>query len=359
MSRPPCRVTVGVAVATLVLAGCQSDRRPADRPTSPEVPATPTTTTAAQANETVDLLDWSPAPGPVEATLLVGGGWQLSRPASGASATLEGPTPATIRPPAGYRVSDVLLDQDYAVVVAQDRQEAKPGHATVINLATGHQFTVDSTSSLPPANGGSWALGDDLLLYPTFRKSDYCLAEMDLAAGDSTIAYCSPPRHGYTNVEVTPDGISILSFDDKRPSCRTPATISDGEAVALPGVTDCKGWDSALLSGGAIWSIVPKENRIEAAHYYAAVGPDVYDLGPGNSDGLAWCAGAAYFARDPQHDGDRSEVLRWTPDGTLSVVYRSPRAAQSFLTGPDCGGDHLTVHALTSAGDEVVTAPIG
>ena len=73
---------------------------------------------------------------------------------------------------------------------------------------------------------------------------------------------------------------------------------------------------------------------------------------------LLACAGAAYFARDAGA-GEPAQVLRWSPDGGLQVVYRAPRSTEGFVVAPlRCGGDMMTVTALTPAGDEQVAAAL-
>ena len=50
--------------------------------------------------------------------------------------------------------------------------------------------------------------------------------------------------------------------------------------------------------------MIPNERRIEAAHVYARVGDELLRPRPGTAGTLTWCGDAAYFARDPQRDGD-------------------------------------------------------
>ena len=56
------------------------------------------------------------------------------------------------------------------------------------------------------------------------------------------------------------------------------------------GVPACKGWDGLVTADGAVWSVIPRENRIESAHFYARSGDGWFDLGPGNAGSLVWCA---------------------------------------------------------------------
>ena len=168
-----------------------------------------------------------------------------------------------------------------------------------------------------------------------------------------------PPRNGLSRASITADGATLMRFDAHHPSCRTLLVRSRRRApTPLPGVTDCKGWDSAAMPGGAVWSVIPKERRIEAAHFYAHTADGWYDLGPGTSGSLVACAGAAYFARDPateQRPGDAC-CAGTRATATLSVVFARRAAATRSSSPPRCGGDHLTVTAFSSAGDQQVTA---
>src|SRR4029078_3184746 len=92
---------------------------------------------------------------------------------------------------------------------------------------------------------------------------------VDLADGHGTTGWCSEPRQGFSRASVTGDGTTLMTFDDHHPSCRTLTTAQGADLETLPGVTDCKGWDSALLDGSTVWSVVPKDSRIEAARFYA------------------------------------------------------------------------------------------
>ena len=88
-----------------------------------------------------------------------------------------------------------------------------------------------------------------------------------------------------------------------------------------------------------MWSEVPKPNRQEDAVFHARVGDTSYDLGPGTTGSLVWCGDAAYFVRDPQADTDPARLMRFSPDGTLTVVYESASQGNAFLSVPRCGGD--------------------
>ncbi|MEZ5193029.1 MAG: hypothetical protein R2734_11290 [Nocardioides sp.] len=234
--------------------------------------------------------------------------------------------------------------------------------ATVVVLESGTRLVVDGSSDVPTTTGGTWALGRDsggisVLLHATYgAKRAYCLAEVELPAGTGRQMWCAPARHGFTDARVTRWGTSLLTFDDAQPSCRTVATMVDDRPEAFPDATECRGWDGVVLDGSRVWSVVTKERRIEASRYYASVGDTVYDLGPGITGSLTECAGAAFFARDPAATGDPAQLLRWTPDGRLSVVYQSPVRREAAVAAPRCGGDALTVSSLNDERDELVTA---
>lgn len=375
MRRAPWAATTACALA-LTIAGCAGDDEPradpspsssaptSSPPSSPSSTAPPTSSasggTAAKpalTAETVDPLEWSPVPGSVDDTTTVSGPWTLTYPQRATSAELDGPRPATIKAPNRYRITDALIDGEYAVVVAADELETKPSVATVIDLESGKRFSVDGGSEVPTTTGGTWALGEGTLAHATIGPGRaYCLASVDLATRSSTLGWCAPPRNGFNDVRVTAAGMSLLTFDDSQPSCRTVAEVAGERLTPFPDVAKCHGWDGALLDDGAAWSVVENERRIEAAHFYARVGDGYFDLGPGTSGSLTPCAGSAYFVRDPQRDGDPARLMRWSADGTLSVVYETG-GGHAALSAPRCGGDTITVTALTSRGDEQVSAP--
>ena len=199
-----------------------------------------------------------------------------------------------------------------------------------------------------------------MLVHPTLGPGgSYCLATVDLEKQSSERTWCAEKRHGFNGARITPTGTSLMTFDDHQPSCRTVAQVTGDDVAPFEGVEDCLGWEGVLTVDGAVWSVVPKQTRIEAAHYYARDGDEYFDLGPGTSGTLVWCAGAAYFAQDPLRDGDPARLLRWTPDGALEVVYETRGRGPAFLTEPRCGDDWITVTAIAESGDEQISAPLG
>jgi len=300
-------------------------------------------------------------PGPTSDVVTVGGRWKLTVDRAGRAARLDGPRPRTIRAAAGARISDALLDGSHALVVSEDKLAQTPDIATLVDLGSGRTRTLDRTSRPPTSVGGTWALGPTTLAHATAGPHrSYCVTWLSLDNLRSDGATCVPPRHGLSRASITGDGATLMRFDAHHPSCRTLLVRSGSGTAALPGVAACKGWDSAAMPGGAVWSIIEKERRIEAAHFYAHTSTGWYDLGPGASGSLVACAGEAYFARDPATNHDPATLLRWDPRASrLSVVFASHGRGQAFLSAPRCGGDHVTVTAFASAGDQQVTAVVG
>lgn len=336
---------------------------PSGSPTEPAEPTLPEggTADAPTAIAPTDaVLDWKPVEGSVEVSATGNGsGWSLTVSRSGATYTLDGPDDSSaVGPAPGTRVSDALIDDDWAVVVQQDKAEQRPTTAAVTNLTTGASYTIGGRSSVPTTTGGTWALGEGRLLHATVTPAGaYCLASVDLAARKSTLGWCAPKRQGFNGAHVTPAGDALQSFDDGAPACRTLVSVTGDQATPFEGVPDCSGWDGQLTDDGAVWSVIPKEKQVEAAHFYARVGDDYYDLGPGTSGTLTWCAGASYFVRDPQREGDPAALMRWSADDGLTVAYQSP-GGQAFLGEPRCGGSTMTVTALAEDGDEQVSASL-
>ena len=372
----------------LATAGCSSDS-PARTATTARDPGngassaapgasgspTPSATTSAPAaaraeggtaqhptplTATTHLLDWRPVPGPVDTAVTRERRTSLAVDQAGTSAriTAPGAGTTTVTPDPGQRVSDTLLDGDWAVVVLQDRAETRPSVARVVNLADDQQsFTLDGHSDIPTVNGGTWALGDGHLLHATIDKGRYCVATVDLGTATSTLGWCAPPRHGFNAGRITPYGDSVLTFDDGRPSCRTVARVDGVRLDPFPGVPDCSAWEGLLTPDGAVWAVVPHERQVEESHVYARGSDGFVDLGPAVSGSLTWCGGAAWFVRDPQTDRGPAALLRWTATDGLQVAYQS-RGTHAFLEAPRCGGSTITVTARSSAGDEQVSADL-
>ena len=355
------RAAAAVAVTVLTLAGCTSDKDPEPaKPTAQESPApeggTPDQPVSVEA--TTSLMEWVPAPGVVENTVTTNGTWFLTVEASGHGYRLDGPDQSFGTGEDGSRITNALLDEDWAVVVRQDEAGEKPAAAEITDLGEGEQFTIDESSDVPTISGGTWALGGDTVAHGTIGPDGaYCVATVDLVSRESTIAWCAEAKHGFNAAHVTAAGTTVLGFDDAKPSCRTVGVVDGDRFSPFPGVPECKAWEGALLGDdAAVWSVIPKESDTDAAEFFARAGDDYFDLGPGTSGTLVPCADAAYFVRDPQLEGDPAALLRW--DGSnLTVAYEAP-PGQSFLEAPRCGDAALVVTALAEGGGEQVMAAL-
>jgi len=356
-------VAAVVAAALLTLASCSSEEDPGPAKPSAQSSASPapeggTPDQPAPIEATTSLLEWAEAPGAVANTVTTNGTWFLTVEASGIAYRLDGPDQSFGTGEDGTRITNALLDTDWAVVVRQDVGRKKPATAEVTDLAKGEQSTIDKDSDVPTISGGTWALGGDTLAYATLGPDGgYCVATMDLATRETTIAWCALAKHGFNAAHVTDAGTTVLGFDDAKPSCRTVGTVADDQFEPFPGVPECAAWEGAVLGDdAAIWSVIPKEDDIDTAEFFARVGADYYDLGPGTSGTLVPCADAAYFVRDPKRECEPARLLRW--DGSsLTVVYEAP-PGQSFLEAPRCGDSALVVTALSEGGDEQVMAAL-
>jgi hypothetical protein len=320
--------------------------------------ASPTEPTETASSPVLGEMAWKDVPGSTEDETTVSGKWRLTLATGGSQVELAGPHPQTLSAPAGWTFSQALIDGFYAVAVAEHKQAAQPDRATVIDLRSGDQQMVDGTSSPPTTTGGSWALAGGILTHATRPGGDYCLAFVDLLADRSDQGPCAGKQHGFSNVVISPSTTTALTFDTGHPSCRTPAEVSGTTFRPLPGIEECKGFDAASTESGQVWSVIPKEQRIEAAHFYADFGDGQVDLGPGASGSLVWCGEAAYFTQDPQSSSDPARLIKATPDGP-QVVFESQGTGNAFLGSPRCGGRDLTVSAYAEAGDQQVVARVG
>jgi hypothetical protein len=379
-------VLVAAVVLAGGLAGCSDDdaRRTAAEPsTSPtsEPSSTPEAQSAdtrsaepdedtleggsadspAPVEPTTNLLAWTPVPGPATDTVTRSGPWTLTVNEAATRASVQGTNwRARFVGDGRHRYSDAMIAGDWAVLVVQDPQETRPAEAEVVRLGRqSGRFTIDASSEVPTTTGGTWAMGEGRLVHPTIGPGGtYCLATVDLETRTSERTWCAEKRHGFNAARITSEGTSLMTFDDQQPSCRTVASLDGDELRPFEGVEDCLGWEGVLIGNGAVWSVVPKQTRIEQARYYARAGDDYYDLGPGTSGTLVPCGDAAYFTQDPLHDGDPARLLRWTGAG-LEVVYETSGSGPAFLTEPRCGDDRITITAMAESGDEQVTAKLG
>lgn len=355
------------AVLVLALAACSDDEEPrtdpsptpSESPSSSDAAPTPSDSAEPSSAPTDDApaaLEWEPVDGSVDDAVTRNADWTLTVTGNGRGWELEGVGRSSEGGDPDRKVSDALLDENWAVVVLQDPTESQPARAEVTELATGDTFTIDGRSEVPTTNGGTWALGDGQLLHATYGPGRaYCLATVDLETQESELGWCAPRRTGFNGARLAPGGTSLLSFDAGRVSCRTLMAVDGADATPFEGVEECSAWDGLLTADGQVWSEIPNERRIEEGHFYATAGGEETDLGPGTAGSLVWCGDAAYFVRDPQTEGDPAALMRWSAADGLSVAYESP-GGRAFLSEPRCGGEQITVTALAEDGDEQVTA---
>ncbi len=367
------RASAAAVILTFAAAGCsgetdstpptttsqstgQSPSRPPSQ--SASAPSGGTSDSPRAVKASTRLLDWTPVEAATGDTVTMTAGTTVTLDQSRQHVSLTGSGPdRVLRAPRRFQFSDVITDGTWLVAVAQDKQESRPSRATVIQLESGKKTVLDGDSDIPTINGGSWAVGNDTVLHPTYRGTKYCLASVDLTDMTSTAGYCAPRRGGFSQVLISPSATSLLTFSGQ-PQCRTVAQLDGTEIVPFAGVTDCKGWDGAVTADGAIWSVVRNENRVEQGEFLAATGGGYVDLGVGTTGSLTWCGDSAYFVRDSQTDKDKARLLRWTPEGTLEVAYESPGTGEAFLATPRCAGDVLSISAFGEGGDEQVWAKV-
>ncbi len=359
-----------VAAGVLALCACTSTDGSSTTPEpSPEPPPSTTATSAptsdgpSSSEETstpVTPLDWKPVPGPVDDTVTRSSTWTVTVTKDRSEARIEGPESLGLGSGGRIAVSTVLVDQQRVVVVMEDERAERGDEATIID-SSGGTAMLDGKSSPPTTTGGTWAMGQETLVHATVGDDGaYCLATVSLESGQGDTPWCALPRHGFRGAIISDAGLSVMSFDDQRPvSCATLLAIDGADAAPFEGVTECQGWDAMRLGDGQVWSEVPTPKRQENADFHARLGDATYDLGPGTTGSLVWCAGAAYFVRDPQQDDDPARLMRFAADGTLGVVYEGKSIGNAFLSAPRCGGDAITITSYGDQGDEQVTADLG
>ncbi len=353
-----------LAAALLTLAGCASDEDPGPSEPSAQSSASPapaggTPDQPAPIEATTSLMEWVPAPGAVANTVTTNGTWFLTVEASGDAYRLDGPDQAFGTGADGTRITNALLDTDWAVVVRQDEGRKKPATAEITDLAKGEQFTIDEASDVPTISGGTWALGGDTLAYATLGPDGgYCVAtsgprlrrDLDRLVRRGQARASTPPTSPTAAPRCSASTTPSRRAAPSAPSATTSSTPSPASPSARPG----RARRSATMRRSGRSS--PTRTTSTRPSSSPAWATSYYDLGPGTSGTLVPCADAAYFVRDPKREGDPARLLRW--DGSsLAVVYEAP-PGQSFLEAPRCGDAALVVTALSEGGDEQVMAAL-
>ncbi|MBL0746890.1 hypothetical protein [Nocardioides baculatus] len=357
-----------IALALLVaLSGCGSDDdtpvpggdEPSASPSTPtsSEPTGGTIDAPAAVEATTNLLDWRDTGVRAGIRYIKGPEWEALGSEDGSTVELSSDGAGTgIDAGAGRTISELLMSEDWAVVVRQDTAETDPSEVDVVDLATGQQAAL---AGPVPASGGSWALTGGDLYYPTYGDGGaYCLATSALADSNGEDGWCAPRRTGFSGLTASEHGVGIMTFDDARPACRTVNLLEAGVPQPLEGPTDCLAWDVAATADGALWSEVPKPRRQEEATFRASADGAYVDLGPGLTGSAVPCGDSVFFVRDPQGPDEPARLMRWTPDHALEVAYESRSTGDAFLGEPACGGGVLTLSSYGDQGDESVWAPV-
>ena len=344
----------------LALGACGGGSGGSDGSDGPDASTGPTSgQTSADSAPSSRPLDWQPTGHGAQERVVAGAAWTAV--ATDTAVTFE---PAAdgerVVVPAveGRSVDAVLLEGDTAVVSFAAGGETPSGAAVRVDLTTDTQTDIVTPA---PANGGSWAMYDDSLWYPsTGEGGAYCLATLAVSDGNGEDGWCAPKRTGFSNLTAGEHGVGLMTFDDTRPvACRTVHVLDQaGEPQPVEGPTACTAWDVAPTATGTVWSEVPREQRQEVARFRATVDGAVQELGRGTTGTLVPCGGDAFFVRDPARPTDPARLMRW--DGAeLSVAYESASTGNAFLGEPACADGVLTVSSFGEAGDEQVRADVG
>ena len=352
------RIRTTIAMACLVpvtLAGCSGTVD--DARSGPGVGGAIDEPTVVE--PTTDLLDWTDD-GEPRGTQVRGPEWRGTVSEDRSTADVAGlRNQLTLAAGPGRRISELLMSEGWAVVVRQDEAETRSSEVDVVDLSTGDRTSLVGPE---PASGGSWALTDGDLYYPTYGDDRaYCLATSALADSNGEDGWCAPDGTGFSGLTASEHGVAMMTFDDARPvACRT-VHLLDGSGLPQPleGPADCIGWDVATTPDGAVWSEVPKPRRQEEAVFRASADGTYFDLGPGTTGTALPCGDSVFFVRDPQGPDEPARLMRWTPQHTLEVAYESASVGNAFLGEPACGGGVLTLSSFGEDGDELVWAPVG
>ena len=364
------RTTIALAFL-LVMAGCSGADEPTRTPGSSDPTSDPTSEAASEApaggtidapaavEATPDLLDWNDTGVEPGTRYIRGPEWRAVGASDNSTVDFtRGGDQLGIGAGAGRTISEALLSTEWGVAVKQDNAETAPSEVVVVDLATGE---LTDLAGPPPASGGSWALTDGDLYYPTYGDDDaYCLATSALADSNGEDGWCAPERSGFSGLTASEHGVGIMTFDDDRPvACRT-VNLLDGSGLPQPveGPKACTAWDVAATADGAVWSEVPQPRRQEEARFYASTGDAYVDLGPGTTGTAVPCGDSVFFVRDPQGDDEPARLMRWTPEHTLEIAYESDSVGNAFLGEPACGGGVLSLSSFGEEGDELVWASV-
>lgn len=384
------RRLMAVAAAALLctVAACSSHSSGNGSPSDSDRPATSTGTTGGDGPDSEDppesddetfggmssapdraraedaLLHWKTRSlrdkGPAASTR----SWTGVADSLGKRVVISGPGDKTLRFKAKVgRVQGLEMQWPWAVVYAGGnltggRAPARHGQIAVYDLRDGSRRTVGEDGSAPaPAMAGSVSMHDGSLAYATGPNSHYCLAELDLDTLDGERLSCAKPlKEGFTQFRLTASGLGYTSFDDRRPnSCMTLKTIRGAQSEVLDAAKRCLGWEVVPGEDSVLWLQVRNPNRVEQAKAYARTADGkVKRLGPALSGSTTWCGGATYYVRPASRDGRADDLMRWSPESGLDVVWRPRNRRIAFVFAPHCGGSTITLPGFDRDQDPVI-----
>lgn len=213
--------------------------------------------------------------------------------------------------------------------------------------------------------------GTDLYLDVRGDGDTECVARLDLSAPDpvrraSTVA-CTEPglRAGWLRVT---DGALTFLAGTQSTACPTMyrVTLPAGrpEKLAVDGCVSRGIADANWI----VWSEPPPVDADGYANYFDArlrvqTGDGVHDLGAAVTGSTAVCDGALYWTWDDMEAPlEPSQIRRWTPDGGVEVVYRSPDGSgldRYATSGVSCRDGVVTFQRFGwwgNAGQELMTS---
>ncbi|MGH3359153.1 MAG: hypothetical protein ACRDO7_10150 [Nocardioidaceae bacterium] len=309
------------------------------------------------------LLDWKTHQlrdkGPAAATR----SWTGVADALGKRVVITGPGKTLRFQAATGRVQGLEMQWPWAVVYAGGsltggRAQSQQGEIAVFDLRDGTRRMVgDEGSAPPPAMAGSVSMHDGELAYATGSNRHYCLAKLDLASLDGKRLRCAEPlKEGFTQFRLTSTGFGYTSFDDRQPSsCMTLKTIRDDENDVIEAAKNCVGWEVVPGPDSDLWLQVRNPNRVEQARAYARTSDgEVRNLGPAMSGSTTWCDGSTYFVRPAQADGRADDLMRWSPESGLDVVWTPQGKDVAFVFAPHCGGSTITIPGFDRDQDPMI-----
>ena len=183
---------------------------PSDSPSAEPTPSQSSPTALGRALPRGDeALDWQPVRGSVDDAVTRNARLDPDRASATARAgRWTGPQESSGSGSSGWRVSDALLDEDWAVVVLQDPTESRPSRAEVTDLATGDTFTVDGALRRTHHQRRHLGAGrrTPSSTRPSAPAAPTASPTVDLASRESQLSWCAPKRHGFNGGQIAPGG---------------------------------------------------------------------------------------------------------------------------------------------------------